>query len=601
MNAARNQIPEQEPGACGSQSAGLIWLLIPVLAFIIVIPLLLHGPSCGHDFDFHLQSWLDAAQQIRHGRLDPQWAFSPAWNAGEPRFTFYPPLSWMLGALLSLVLPFSLVPAAFTWIALSLAGLAMFRLARAVVGSAPALLASVIYVANPYMLFTAYERTAYGELFAAAWLPLLFLAAMRERPRIAAIALPLALLWLTNAPAAVIGSYAFVLVMLIRLALRVRLARRWPRLRSIEEPTSSAVHLAAFATGGLVLGLALAAFYVLPAAFERRYVQITMVVIPGLRYQDNFLFGSTGDLAHDQVLRTASWISVAVLSVTAIVIAAAMRSRQSEPRIDRPRETLSARIVLCAGVLLCFIAFLLTRFSAPLWAHVPELSFLQFPWRLLSMAGVLFGVCFALAISRVRLPFTIAAALGLAVVSIAGFASGREFRQACDVTDFPTTRAQLFETNHGVEATDEYTPTTADNGFLRWHDPGFWLAPQADAPAPGTVRNPAETMPDYDVPPPLDQTVSQHAPTHLQLQLPAPEFLVLNLRNYPAWQVIRNGAPLHAVARNDGLIAVPLPAGASTVDIAWHATSDHEAGGAITLVAILVLAIEWKRSRRIKA
>ena len=36
-------------------------------------------------------------------------------------------------------------------------------------------------MANPYMLFTAYERTAYAELLAAAWIPLLLLAVLRER------------------------------------------------------------------------------------------------------------------------------------------------------------------------------------------------------------------------------------------------------------------------------------------------------------------------------------------------------------------------------------------------------------------------------------
>ena len=77
-------------------------LLLPLLAFLIVVPLLLHGPSCGHDYGFHVQSWMDAGEQLRHGRLLPRWAFSPAFNAGEPRFVFYPPISWLLGSLLLL-------------------------------------------------------------------------------------------------------------------------------------------------------------------------------------------------------------------------------------------------------------------------------------------------------------------------------------------------------------------------------------------------------------------------------------------------------------------------------------------------------------------
>jgi uncharacterized membrane protein len=152
--------------------------LIPLAALFVVHPLIVHGCSCGHDFDFHLLSWFEAATQIAHGNLHPHWAFTPAFNAGEPRFVFYPPISWYLGALLGLVLThlpgisesagWTAAPILFTWIALTLSGLTMHRLARAFASRNAALFAAVVYLANPYMLFTAYERTAYAELLAAA-------------------------------------------------------------------------------------------------------------------------------------------------------------------------------------------------------------------------------------------------------------------------------------------------------------------------------------------------------------------------------------------------------------------------------------------------
>ena len=54
------------------------------------------------------------------------------------------------------------------------AGTAMYRMARELERFAGKLraIAAAIYVANPYMIFTAYERTAYAELLAAAWIPL---------------------------------------------------------------------------------------------------------------------------------------------------------------------------------------------------------------------------------------------------------------------------------------------------------------------------------------------------------------------------------------------------------------------------------------------
>src|SRR5580693_2674203 len=104
-------------------------LLIPFATLLVLHPLLIHGPSCGQDLAFHVQSWLDAAQQLRHGTLYPHWDATAAWNAGEPRFLFYPPLSWLLGAILTLIFPIAATPALFTFIALTAAGFAMHRLA----------------------------------------------------------------------------------------------------------------------------------------------------------------------------------------------------------------------------------------------------------------------------------------------------------------------------------------------------------------------------------------------------------------------------------------------------------------------------------------
>ena len=579
-------------------------LTILFAALLITLPLLLRGPSCGHDFDFHVGSWLDAAAQMRHGTLDPQWAFTPAWNAGEPRFVFYPPLSWMLGALLSMALPLKAVPFAITWIALSAAGLAMFRLTRAFVPQPVALLSSIAYLANPYMLFTALERTAYAELLAAAWLPLLLLAAFEARPTLRGIALPVALLWLTNAPAAVIGCYAFALVIALRLLLRSGVAER--RLRWALDPhRPSAARLLAMAAGGTSLGLALPAFYLLPAAFERRYVQIAMAIIPNMRYADNFLFGGTGDLPHDAVLRTASWLSVFMLSAVAVLLVAVLLAPAAFPRSEgapsKPHkipDTNPRLAAAAAAVLAGAIALLLTRFSAPLWRILPELAFLQFPWRLLSLAGVLLGLALALALRRVRLIWPVSAGLGLGFVVLAVTAGTPRFRQPCERTESPSTHAQLLTTGHGDAPTDEYTPTDADNDVLRWDDPAFWLSTQANAPAPGTVPNPAATIVNYDIPPPLQQTISGRAPTHLHLDLAGPEDLILNLRAYPAWIVSRDGTPLQPLGRDDGLLAVSLPRGHSDVEIAWHNRPDRDAGIAISCCAVLALGADWRRSRK---
>jgi hypothetical protein len=75
---------------------------------------------------------------------------------------------------------------------------------------------------------------------------------------------------------------------------------------------------------------------------------------------------------------------------------------------------------------------------------------------------------------------------------------------------------------------------------------------------------------------------------------------VLNLRNFPAWKVFRNGELLTThLQRDDGLLAVPLPAGSSSIDVRWDRTWDEWLGDAITFLALGMLGALFVRSRTI--
>jgi hypothetical protein len=220
------------------------------------------------------------------------------------------------------------------------------------------------------------------------------------------------------------------------------------------------------------------------------------------------------------------------------------------------------------------------------------------------MLGATLALTIALALRFIPNTRTSLAAASLIALVFAGSMTASKiaaFRQPCEALDLPSARAQLFASHHGVEPTDEYTPADADNDVLRWDDPDHWLASSAAAFAPGTVPNPAATIVNYDVPPPIAQTVSGVAPRHLQLTLSQPEVLILNLRDYPAWQVFRNGSLVtQHLQRDDGLLAIPLPAGASIIDVRWHRTWDQILGDLLSLLALFVLGALLVRSRTIK-
>jgi hypothetical protein len=547
-------------------------LLITCTALIAACVLFARGNSCGHDFDFHLLSWMEVARAWHTGLLYPHWVQDANYGAGEPRFIFYPPASWLLGALLGSVTSWHAAPVLFVLLALLAAGSSMYLLTREWARPEAATFAACLYVASPYAMFVAYERSAFGELLAAAWLPLLVLFALRRSGSVAPLSLSVAALWLTNSPAAVIGSY---LLAVLALGMWIAEGRRWPALR---------------AAGGIALGLGLAAFYIVPAAFQQRWVQIERAINPGMRVEDSFLFAHTANAFHDQVLRTASWILVLEFAGASVAAYLAWRNRAGGP----------ARMVLTA--ILPVILLLQLPASDVIWKHAPHLKFLQFPWRwlmALSLAGCVLAGMAVVRQARWRVV--------LAGILIAAMAVGSSllFFQPCDDEDAVTAQLAGFRLGQGTEGTDEYTAVGVDNSAVQQHLPLVRVLRSAQD---DTADDTAADNPEWRAGDPgsIAAQVDARRPDgeHWTVSVVTPEtgYAVLRLMDYPSWRVTVDGQPVNSrPLREDGLMTVPMNAGRHLMEVHWAPTWDVVAGRAVSVIALLVLAVTamWERKERL--
>ena len=545
---ARERTAERTPGR--EQPRLLMIVLAGIAALAVVTPFFFLGNASGHDLEFHLASWMEVARQWRAGILYPRWAELANWGYGEPRFIFYPPASWMLGAALSFIFSWSMVPGAFIWLALTLAGITMFSLARQWLPTSDALAAGVLFAINPYHLVLVYWRSDFAELLASALIPLAVLFAMRTATQPRRALLPLALvtaaLWLCNAPAAVVLSYMIALILVVVAA----------RERSIQPVI--------YGAGALALGLGLVAFYIVPAAFEQSWVNISEVLSQGLKFPENFLFTVTPDAEHTRFNFIVSWVAVGVMAATLAAIIGTGRGR---------REHSPLWWVLVSLVAVSII--LMFPVTTAVWTYLPKLRYVQFPWRWLLVLDVPFALCLAAAMGRLRGAGKHAAwVMAIAGLAITGFMLTRSnWWDAGGATDF---YQEHFSTSSGYFGVDEYGPRGSDHYDLDQKAPLVGLNSTNNVPAEsGSVE------------------VEQWAPLRKRFVVHSPQPVTAGLRllNYPAWRVEVNDKRASAFSNpHTGQMLLALPAGDNRVQVTFVVTPDRLLGDLVSVAAAILLA-----------
>ena len=538
-NRIRASAPFFSPTTTG-RAAGLA----AAVASAVVAPMLWRGNASGHNFEFHIRSWMEVAQQWHAGIFFPRWAAGANYGFGEPRFIFYPPRILATGRrALGSALPWRAVPGVFIWLALVIAGVSMFAFARgAASGCGDA--SRILYAANPYHLVIVYYRSDFAELLASALLPLpvLFVLRLKEGGwrNVAPLAAAFAAIWLANAPTGVVASYSLALMVVVISV------------------TERSVGILARGSTGMAAGFGLAAFYLVPAAWEQGWVRITEVLSQNLRPEQNFLFTHSNDPEFMLFNWKVSGVALGVIGMTALAAFAARRHRQEFPAAFWAMAVLGA-----AAVALMFPA------SAPAWRWLPKLRFMQFPWRWLLALDIVFTFFFALATARTKWKRAWWLAMGLALAALGSTLVRDAWWDSDDVPD----NLAAIQSGAGYEGTDEYAPQGCDRTDL-----------PADAPHASI---------EDGRPAGLRLHVEEWGPESRAVALDTPRAVTLALKmvNYPAWRVEANGQPAAIESRpQTAQILLALPAGSSRITAHFMRTPDRIIGGAISVATALLLS-----------
>ena len=301
---------------------------------------------------------------------------------------------------------------------------------------------------------------------------------------------------------------------------------------------------------------------------------------------------------HDLELRRVSIIA-------AVMIAVALGGLL----FSRLRNTLPAKLCWWFPLALIpqVVLFLQLHISLPVWNLLPKLRYLQFPWRWLVVLEAPMAIFFASAVwpsqsARRWQRFTVATVCALVFLG-ASAAAGKLFFQVCDSEDNVLAMGEVYRAGTGFEGAGEYSPIGADNSMIAVGLPAACLV---DAPTTELGQGAQEDVNPVWSP-------GQHSceatfaaatnlPQHLRISAVAPHagYLILRLRNYPAWQVKVNGQPVSDLPRrNDGLMAVPVPQGPVDLTVDWTTTPDVLAGRRLSALAVLLLTGLWFMERKL--
>ncbi len=541
------------------RSPSLCFLLLLILAVIGFLPAsidFLHG----HDALGHLVWNIEFLEVLRAGTLYPRWLPDMNQGDGSPFFVFYSPLfsyitaafSWKLGVIQGMKIASFL----FWWGS----GVAMFICARRWLSRPASLATALVYLFLPYHVYDLHVRAALAELGQFLWLPLIVLALDKLQrggmTSVAALAFCVAGAILTHLVTAVIFLYLLAAIGFLAL------------FRS--RPFGAKIIIA------IAWGLVLSSVYLLPAFWERRFINPVLFLTGHADYSANFLF-SPANTPYQKAALLWALVQAALLTPLLLVCGLTSLDKNSDFANAEMVSTLRYRW-LTLGVL---AVFMMLPFSAFLW-KLPGLRYLIFPWRWLLVgsfaASLLAGLQSSL-LQHTR-PIWRAATLIILAANLCLAAVAWSHRMAQGLVhnhDWYRNSAVLENVKYRSEPNSppKWVPRVEERLVLseKARNYGTGLEP------PATVVEGSGTT-----------EILEWAPNKRQVTLEARTPVVVSLRTFyfPGWKCQLDGETVPIEISPEGRIAVSVPAGYyHLLSCAFSNTPVRTLGRRISLMGLL--------------
>lgn len=556
----------------------LIWLqllLLVLMTGFIVWPTFMPGYFFHHD-DLQVMRVFEMRKCFDTGQIPCRWVPDMGYGNGYPLFNYYSVLPYYIGGVASYVFGFVGAAKVLFFIPLFIGGFGMYFLGRKLYGDWAGLLAGVLYQFAPYRALDGYVRGAIAESFALAIIPFVFyyfLRLVQEKSR-----------------AAFIGSAVslglFLMCHNIMTMFFIPVLGVWIVLLSFKYKVFKLSEFKRVITAG-VLGIGLAAFFVLPVFLEKDLVRTETLLKGGSDFRAHFVtvsqiffdrkwdFGGSQFGPEDTISFQVGWPHWWLVAASGLIfVGLFLKKRKQFFSIE------SLIAVLMTGLFGLSLIFMHNK-SAFIWEAIGPLQYAQFPWRFLSLA--IFTASLVGGFVIYSLPKKFQLIVSCIVVLVTFFLNWQFF--------IPKDFYPWIDDNQKLS--DPLWEIQQKAGLLDYLPKAAYYEPQARAPYEPEIRSGKADPENYQVG--SDSfTFSIRVDETANVEIPIIE--------YPQWKVFVNGKEYpHTDENHWGRLRIDLPPGIYEVSGKLYNTPIRTVANLMTLVSVslLIMIITWKKFRKV--
>jgi hypothetical protein len=542
------------------------WLLCLLLVLPASVQLFGTPLFVAHDYT-HVGRITEMVNTLRSGQFPPRWSQHLGFGYGMPLFSFYAPLPYYAGSAMVIAgIPVTVAVVTLFFISTWGSSITMFYLARKNDEFLIPTIAAAIFIYLPYRAVDIFVRGALGELW-GVWLLALVLLAIKNLAR------------LPKATNVLLYAFALTLFLLshnLMILMGLPVVAAYGLYQSLGRLSSWKTIVKNLFVGSL-LGFLMAAFFVVPMFFEKQHTSVsTLTAIQG-GYSNHFVywkqlfasdFGYGGSIAGitDGIsfsLGYAGWLSI-VLGLLVIT-----------QLLFRASKKMSLGRISFWLLILAVSLFLTSAKSLHIWQSLEAFSYIQFPWRFLSLTLIALPMLFAVSMQALQKDW---------------------FKKVVSLVILGLLLFEVKNFTPNPEVPNKAISTISDHAFISTElsktIPDYIHPKLSDVVTdPKKVLKPAQVR--FETTPFVEVAVQKDTASIAQAQVPATDEATTvraNIFDFPGWIWSVEGIEIpHQTADELPVMEVSIPASTQprTITVAWSETPLRKVSNALSALSWL--------------